>query len=60
VARGLAQDDGEPGLSGYSVLVSEGLILLAVTLMIFHFGNAPGLLLRTFRSSSARHFARQR
>ena len=42
VARGLAHDDGAPGPSGYSVLVSsKGLILLAVTLMIFHFGNAP-------------------
>lgn len=42
VARGLADDDGAPGPSGYSVLVSsKGLILLAVTLMIFHFGNAP-------------------
>ncbi|MGV2186642.1 MFS transporter, partial [Rhizobium rhizogenes] len=42
VARGLAHDKGAPGPSGYSVLVgSKGLILLAVTLMIFHFGNAP-------------------
>ena len=42
VARGLAHDDGTPGPSGYSVLVgSKGLILLGVTLMIFHFGNAP-------------------
>lgn len=42
VARGLAHDDGAPGPSGYAVLVSnKGLILLAVTLMIFHFGNAP-------------------
>ncbi|MCJ8151209.1 MFS transporter [Shinella sedimenti] len=42
VARGLAHDDGKPGPSGFSVLVSrKGLILLAVTLMIFHFGNAP-------------------
>jgi hypothetical protein len=42
VARGLAHDDGAPGPSGYSVLVSnKGLILLAVVLMIFHFGNAP-------------------
>ncbi|WP_296435335.1 MFS transporter [Rhizobium sp. UBA1881] len=41
-ARGLARDDGAPGPSGYSLLVSNrGLILLAVTLMIFHFGNAP-------------------
>lgn len=42
VARGLGQDDGEPGPSGFSVLLrSRGLILLAVVLMIFHFGNAP-------------------
>ncbi|MBB4237724.1 MFS transporter [Rhizobium esperanzae] len=42
VARGLAHDDGSPGPSGYSVLLgSKGLFLLAVTLMIFHFGNAP-------------------
>ncbi|WP_337269090.1 MFS transporter [Oryzifoliimicrobium ureilyticus] len=42
VARGLEQDDGGPGPSGYSVLISSrGLILLAITLMIFHFGNAP-------------------
>ena len=42
VARGLAHDDGAPGPSGYSVLAgSRGLVLLAVTLMIFHFGNAP-------------------
>jgi MFS family permease len=42
VARGLAHDDGAPGPSGYSILVgSKGLILLAVMLMIFHFGNAP-------------------
>lgn len=41
-ARGLERDDGAPGPSGYSVLLgSKGLILLAVTLMIFHFGNAP-------------------
>lgn len=41
-ARGLAHDDGAPGPSGYSTLISsKGLILLAVTLMIFHFGNAP-------------------
>jgi len=42
VARGLAHDDGSLGPSGYSVLLgNKGLILLAVTLMIFHFGNAP-------------------
>lgn len=42
VARGLGRDDGAPGPSGFSVLAgSKGLILLAVTLMIFHFGNAP-------------------
>lgn len=42
VARGLGHDDGVAGPSGFSVLAgSKGLILLAVTLMIFHFGNAP-------------------
>ncbi len=42
VARGLEHDDGAPGPSGLSVLVNNrGLILLAITLMIFHFGNAP-------------------
>ena len=42
VARGLAHDDGAPGPSGYHVIAgSRGLILLAVTLAIFHFGNAP-------------------
>lgn len=42
VARGLGHHDGAPGPSGFSVLAgSKGLILLAVTLMIFHFGNAP-------------------
>jgi MFS family permease len=42
VARGLANDDCAPGPSGFSVLVgSKGLILLAVALMIFHFGIAP-------------------
>ncbi|MCR6502063.1 MFS transporter [Shinella sp. CPCC 101442] len=42
VARGLGHDNGAPGPSGFSVLAgSRGLILLAVTLMIFHFGNAP-------------------
>lgn len=42
VARGLGHDDGAPGPSGLSVLAgSRGLVLLAVTLMIFHFGNAP-------------------
>jgi len=42
VARGLAHDNGAPGPSGYSVLVgNKGLILPAVVLMIFHFGNAP-------------------
>jgi Major Facilitator Superfamily len=42
VARGLGHDDGAPGPSGYSVLVgTPGLVLLAVTLMVFHFGNAP-------------------
>ncbi len=42
VARGLAEDKGEPGPSGFGVLLkSRGLILLAVILLIFHFGNAP-------------------
>lgn len=42
VARGLAQDDDTPAPSGYSVIAgSRGLILLAITLLIFHFGNAP-------------------
>jgi hypothetical protein len=42
VARGLAHDDGAPGPSGYSVLTgSRGLVLLALMLLVFHFGNAP-------------------
>lgn len=42
VARGLAQDKGEPGPSGFKVLVKErGLIFLSIILLIFHFGNAP-------------------
>lgn len=42
VARGLAHDDGAPGPSGFSVLWhSPGLLLLALVLLIFHFGNAP-------------------
>jgi MFS family permease len=42
VARGLAHDDGASGPSGMSVLLfKKGLILLAVVLMVFHFGNAP-------------------
>jgi MFS family permease len=42
VARGLAKDDGEPGPSGYSVLIeTPGLVLLAFILLVFHFGNAP-------------------
>lgn len=42
VARGLAEDKGEPGPSGFDVLLkSRGLILLAIILLIFHFGNAP-------------------
>ncbi len=41
-ARGLAHDDGAPGPSGFSVLFAKkGLVLLAVVLMVFHFGNAP-------------------
>ena len=42
VARGLGKDNGADKPSGYSVLIgSKGLVLLAVVLMIFHFGNAP-------------------
>lgn len=42
VARGLAQDDGAPGPSGFRVLLeTRGLVVLAVVLMIFHWGNAP-------------------
>lgn len=42
VARGLAHDDGAPGPSGFSVLTgSRGLVLLALMLLVFHFGNAP-------------------
>lgn len=42
VARGLGDDAGEPGPSGYSVLLrTRGLLLVAVVLLIFHFGNAP-------------------
>lgn len=41
-ARGLTTDDGRPGPSGLRILLqSRGLILLAVILLIFHFGNAP-------------------
>ena len=42
VARGLAHDAGAPGPSGFAVLWhSPGLLLLALVLLIFHFGNAP-------------------
>lgn len=42
VARGLAHDDGKPGPSGLGVLLAKpGLIVLAVVLLIFHWGNAP-------------------
>ncbi|MGF6157297.1 MFS family permease [Ensifer sp. KUDG1] len=42
VARGLGNDEGEQDVSGFSMLAgSKGLILLAVILMFFHFGNAP-------------------
>jgi len=42
VARGLAEDKGEPGPSGIKILLNEkGLIFLAIILLIFHFGNAP-------------------
>lgn len=41
-ARGLAHDKGAPGPSGYSVLLhTPGLILLAIIMLVFHFGNAP-------------------
>lgn len=41
-ARGLAKDEGEPGPSGFQVLFrTPGLILLAVILLVFHWGNAP-------------------
>lgn len=41
-ARGLAHDGGEPGPSGFTVLFrTRGLILLAVILLVFHWGNAP-------------------
>lgn len=46
VARGLAREDGDDETiatpSAYAVIAgSRGLILLALTLLIFHFGNAP-------------------
>ncbi len=42
MARGLGTDAGEPGPSGYSVLVrTPGLVLLGVIMLVFHFGNAP-------------------
>lgn len=42
VARGMGAKEGEAGPLGLSVLThSKGLILLALVLMIFHFGNAP-------------------
>ena len=42
IARGLATDAGEPGPSGFAVLLKcRGLILLAVIMLIFHWGNAP-------------------
>ncbi|WP_426236073.1 MFS transporter [Pararhizobium sp. DWP1-1-3] len=42
VARGLGHDDGAPGPSGYSVLIgTPGLVVLAVVMLVFHFGNAP-------------------
>ena len=43
VARGLTKkDEGKEGPSGYKVLISTpGLILIALILLIFHFGNAP-------------------
>lgn len=42
VARGMNSHGTDEGPSGFSVLThSKGLILLALVLMIFHFGNAP-------------------
>lgn len=42
VARGLAQDDGKPGPSGFKVLIeTKGLVLLGVIMLAFHFANAP-------------------
>ncbi|MBL8584813.1 MAG: MFS transporter [Rhizobiaceae bacterium] len=42
VARGLAQDSGEPGPSGLKVLFeTRGLILLGIIMLAFHFANAP-------------------
>ncbi|SDO95592.1 Na+/melibiose symporter [Phyllobacterium sp. YR620] len=43
VARGLVPErDNDNGPSGFAVLFdNKGLIFLAVTLLIFHFGNAP-------------------
>lgn len=41
-ARGLAVDKGDPGPSGLEVLLScRGLVLLALVMLIFHWGNAP-------------------
>jgi hypothetical protein len=41
-ARGLATDTGKPGPSGLSVLLAcRGLVLLAIVMLIFHWGNAP-------------------
>ncbi|SIQ77330.1 Predicted arabinose efflux permease, MFS family [Rhizobium sp. RU35A] len=42
VARGLDKDAGSHAPSGIRVLLRErGLLLLAIILLIFHFGNAP-------------------
>ena len=42
VARGLGHDDGAPGPSGLGILAgTPGLIVLAIVLLIFHWGNAP-------------------
>ncbi|MFT3988385.1 MFS transporter [Aestuariivirga sp.] len=41
-ARGLAHDDGKPGPSGFKTLFeTRGLVLLAIVLLVFHWGNAP-------------------
>ncbi len=42
VARGLDDGAGKEDVSGFDVLLkSRGLVLLALVLLIFHFGNAP-------------------
>lgn len=58
VARGLGSEDGDgkDQPSGYNVLIgTKGLVLLAVTLLVFHFGNAPISRLIAQDFSAARH-----